>query len=544
MNAPVALDAATIRRFLDLSVDLLAVSDLSSEIIEVSNSWARLGWRPDEVVGQRLLDLIHPEDLPMALAELASIVDGNEAVGVDIRIRAKDGTYRWIQGNAIADLPAERIYMTGADIDDRKALEEQLRAQVRLEELVASVAAGMIGAAPEGVDAQIERGLGRLAAALGADGGYFLRDGRHPEDVVFVEWSASGRGRRDADRVPLSAQAQRWWEDRLAGGLPLHIIDVRDLGADAAEVAESLAGLDVRSLLLVPLPHHRRYSGFVGLFTTHDPTTFPDHVAPLLRVAGECFMAALAQVDAGLALLDARRELEHRNEALERSNEELERFAYAAAHDLKAPLARIEMALTATRSGADGTSELLDIAHRGANRMRQLIEDLLDYAGVHSRAGQVERVDLDVALTEVLDDLATLMSSSRVRVERDPLPVVVGHRTLLRQLLQNVLTNAVKFRSEQRDALVRVESEVAPEGVTLRILDNGVGIPADQREEVFGMFTRLHGDDRVPGSGIGLATCAKVVSHHGGRIWIEDGIDGGSSVHVWLPDRPAPPRVS
>lgn len=538
MDAPVALDAATIRRFLDLSVDLLAVSDLGSEIIEVSNSWARLGWRPDEVVGQRLLDLIHPEDLPMALAELASIVAGNEAVAVDLRIRAKDGSYRWIQGNAIADLPAERIYMTGADIDDRKALEEQLRAQVRLEELVASVAAGMIGAEAGSLDAQIERGLGRLAAALGADGGYFLRDGRHPEDVVFVEWSSSVRGRRDADRLPLSPAARRWWEDRLGGGQPLHIHDVRELGPDAAEVAAGLSGLDVRSLLLVPLPHHRRYSGFIGLYTGAVATTFPDHVAPLLRVAGECFMAALGQVDAGLALLDARRELEHRNEALERSNEELERFAYAAAHDLKAPLARIEMALTATQSGADSTGELLDIAHRGASRMRQLIEDLLDYAGVHSRAGQVEPVDLDDALSEVLDDVAPLIASSGVRVEREQLPVVMGHRALLRQLLQNLVSNAVKFRGDQPDPIVRVESEAAPDGVTLRVVDNGVGIPVDQREEVFGMFTRLHGDDRFPGSGIGLATCAKVVSHHGGRMWIDDGLDGGAAVHVWLPARP------
>ncbi len=538
MDAPVALDAATIRRFLDLSVDLLAVSDLSSQIIEVSNSWSRLGWRPEEVVGQRLVDIIHPEDLAMALSELASIVAGNEAVAVDLRIRAKDGSYRWIQGNAIADLPAERIYMTGADIDDRKALEEQLRAQIRLEELVASVAAGMIGADPDGIDTRIEQGLGRLAAALGAEGGYFLRDGRHREDVVFVEWTASGRGRRDRDRQPLASEARQWWQERLAGGQPVQIPDVRELGPDAALVAASLAEGGVRSVLIVPLPRHRRYSGFIGLFTVERPTTFPDHVAPLLRVAGECFMAALGQVDAAVALLDARQELEHRNDALERSNEELERFAYAAAHDLKAPLARIEMALMATRTAGEATEVLLDIAQRAASRMRQLIEDLLDYAGVQARAGRAEPVELDAVLTEVLDDLAALISDAGVRVDRGPLPVVVGHRSLLRQLLQNLLTNAVKFRRDLGEPIVRVDGAEDADGVILRVSDNGIGIPAGQRDEVFAMFTRLHGDDRAPGSGIGLATCAKVVSHHGGRIWVDDGIEGGVAVHVRLPARP------
>lgn len=525
-------------RFLDLSLDLMAISDLDTRILVASASFSRIGWDREAVLGQRVMDLIHPEDLGLAGEKLAGLLEGREAAAVTLRLRGGDGAYRWVQGNAMIDLGIERIYFTGADITPRKELEDQLLERVRLEELVATVAAGLLGAEvlePPEVDDAIEDALGRIAAALGADGAYFLRDAKRRRDVVFVEWAADRPGRRDADRIPPSDAARRWWSTRLADGHPLFVEDVTALGPEAAEAGEVLLGMGVRSLVLVPLHQHRFFNGFIGLVTS-TPHRFSDDVPALLRVAGESFMGVLRQADATTALIDARRELEQRNADLERSNEDLERFAYAAAHDLKAPLARIEMALAATPDDPTATEELLDIARRASVRMRRLIEDLLTYASVGVGPRVSTRVDLDEVLTEVLNDVAPAIEAAGIRVERAPLPPVPGVRPLLGQLLQNLVSNSVKFARSDVDSVVRIEGRSSDDGVTLSVIDNGIGIDSSQRSEVFGVFTRLQSDDRYPGSGIGLATCAKVVSHHGGRIWLSDGIDGGCSVNVWLPN--------
>jgi signal transduction histidine kinase len=279
--------------------------------------------------------------------------------------------------------------------------------------------------------------------------------------------------------------------------------------------------------------------GFLALVTLDRPLGLGDDVLALLRLAGESFMSALARADDSLALLDARRELERRNDELERSNEELERFAYAAAHDLKAPLARIEMALAATPRPEGDAGLLVDVARRGSARMRQLIEDLLTFSSVGRSATDAAEVDLDELVVQVLADLANVIDATNADVRHEPLPPAWGHRSLLGQVLQNLVGNSLKFVREGVAPRIEISGSRDARGTTVRVADNGIGVAAAKRREVFGVFTRLNADDEYPGSGIGLATCAKIVAYHGGQIRLEDGIDGGVSVVVWLPCRPA-----
>lgn len=250
-------------------------------------------------------------------------------------------------------------------------------------------------------------------------------------------------------------------------------------------------------------------------------------------------MTALAATADAEALLDARRELERQNEALASSNSELERFAYSAAHDLKAPLGLVEMALAATPAVGGQADELVAVARRASARMRQLIEDLLTFAAVGSSADPPGPVDLDELLTEVLGDLELEIARKAVRVDRSALPTVVGNRALLGQLLQNLVGNAMKFARADLEPVVEIGAVPDDGGTILGVRDNGIGIDAALRDKAFTVFTRFHGGDAYPGSGIGLATCAKVVELHDGRIWIEDGLDGGIAVQVWLPGRVA-----
>ncbi len=525
---------------MDMSIDLLAILELDTTILELSRSWERsFGWPPEELVGTSFLELFHPDDLPTLLDELAKLLEGEDALSVVVRVRASDGSYGWVQGNARSDLEAGRIYVTGADISDRKALEETLQQQLVLEDLVASIAARLIGAEPAHVVGAIERGVSELAQALGADRGHFLRGRRRrPDQATYVEWR-NPETVQDVHTPAPDPEVQQWWEEALATERLLRFDDVDDLADEAPHVVKALRADGVRSLLHVPLPRHRGHWGFVTMVGVRSTVRFSDATTALLRLAGECFMTALAQCDDAAALLDARTELEHRNLELERSNEELERFAYAAAHDLKAPLSRVEMALAAGAGARGPAPELLDIARRGATRMRQLIEDLLAFSAIGKMAGTRVTVALDEVLDQVLTDLDRSIADAGATIERSPLPTVLGHPALLGQLLQNLLANAVKFRRPDAAPVVRITGERDGEGVRIVVADNGIGVPPEHRAEVFGVFTRLNHDEASPGSGIGLATCAKVVHHHGGRISLEDGIDGGAAVHVWLPDAPS-----
>lgn len=531
-------DALSVRRFLDLSIDLLAILGLDTTILAASQSWERtLGWAPTAVVGRLLLDYMHPDDLPRIESELSTLLAGGDAVAVVVRVRAKDGTYRWVQGNARSDLEAGRIYVTAADITERMALEDALRRQVGMEELVASIAARLIGAEHDQLVAEIERGIGELAQVMGADRAHFLRGRRRPEDVTYVEWLRPDTGERTHTPAP-HPEVQRWWREGLRSGQLIRVEDLDDLERREPLVVQAMREDGVQSVVVVPLPSHRRFWGFLALVAIRDKVHFSDDATALLRLAGECFMTALAQGDDAVALLDARRELEHRNDELERTNEELERFAFAAAHDLKAPLARVDMALGALGSSdatAASGAPLLDIARRATARMGQLIEDLLAFAAAGPAGGATGTVDLDSLLTHVLGDLDPQIAAGGVQVERSPLPPVTGNEALLGQLLQNLLANAIKFRRDGVDPVVQVDGRADADGVTIAVRDNGIGIAPQHRNDVFGVFTRLNAADSYAGSGIGLATCAKVVSHHRGRIWVEEGIDGGTAVVVWLP---------
>ena len=233
------------------------------------------------------------------------------------------------------------------------------------------------------------------------------------------------------------------------------------------------------------------------------------------------------------------KELERMSQELQRSNEDLKRFAYAASHDLQAPLRTITTHLqllerhVGSRIGKEDL-ELLQFPVQAAMRMSALIRDLLTYSQVSTEERDLSRVSLDDILASTLEDLSTAIEEAGATVTNDPLPTLLADPVQMHQLLLNLIGNAIKYRSE-RPARVHVGAKREFSTWHFTVSDNGVGIPPQHLEEVFNLFKRLHGQE-VPGTGLGLSICKRIMDRLGGRIWVESQEGEGSTFHFTVPD--------
>ncbi|GAA5118291.1 hypothetical protein GCM10023339_30640 [Alloalcanivorax gelatiniphagus] len=228
-------------------------------------------------------------------------------------------------------------------------------------------------------------------------------------------------------------------------------------------------------------------------------------------------------------------ELTHANADLAAANAELDRFTAAVAHDLKSPITAITLhAGLLAESGPGGARPHGAAAiSRAAERMSALIDDLLLYSRAQGAALHREPVDLGAMLDDVAAELA-VTADRAVQVTRDDLPTVHVAAVLFRQVVANVVGNGVKYVAPGVVPHVHVTAEHDEPGVvTLRFSDNGIGIRPESRDKVFEAFHREAAD--FPGTGIGLATCRRIVERHGGRIWVESRASGGTVVSVLLP---------
>ena len=230
-----------------------------------------------------------------------------------------------------------------------------------------------------------------------------------------------------------------------------------------------------------------------------------------------------------------------RTQRLRRSNEALQRIAYIASHDLQEPIRMVVcynqlIERTLLNKLDESEKEYIHYSVQGSRRMQALVADLQALAENLNREPVTRKqpVDLDPLVTAARDDLRLMMEETNAKLECEHLPPVLGEPVELKQVFQNLISNALKYRREGVPPLIVIRGKVRGDDVLISVTDNGIGIDPKFSDYIFEPFKRLHGSD-YPGSGIGLALCRNVIEDHGGKIWFESREGGGTTFYFTLP---------
>ena len=293
----------------------------------------------------------------------------------------------------------------------------------------------------------------------------------------------------------------------------------------------------LRELLENILPAHSTFRDFE---VTHEFDRVGRKV--MLLNASEIFNPN-AQARTILLAIEDTTDRKHAEEALRTTNAELQHFAYALTHDLQEPLRMVvnfSELLAQEYGGKLGkdADKYISYSVQGALRIEALLKALLAYWEVSERErGILAAIDCGAVLAKTLFNLETVIAESGAVVTSDPLPIVIAEEVLLMQLFQNLISNSIKYRNKETPK-IHISAERDGEGWRFSVRDNGIGIDKQDAGRVFGMFKRLHGSE-IPGTGIGLAICKKVVERQGGRIWLESDPGRGATFKFTIPSRRA-----
>ncbi len=428
------------------------------------------------------------------------------------------------------------------DVSARKRSRALLQYRVVLEQLIGDISTHFLNLPPHQVDAGINQALHALGEFLGADRTYvfLFADGGQKMSNTH-DWCAPGIDSERALLQDLSVDDFSLTARAIAKGETLKIASLAELPASAVADRDRWQSQSIQSLINVPLSVGGAAVGFIGCDAIRAAKTWTEDDVTLLRIVGEIFVTAMERQRSQEERLQLIASLERRAADLARSNAELEQFAYVASHDLQEPL---RMVASYTQLLARRYQGQLDakadrfIAHAvdGANRMQQLIQDLLKYSRVGTRGKAFARVDSKIAIATALTNLQVAIRESGAAVKlQDDWPAVVGDDTQLVQLFQNLIGNAIKYRGD-RPPEIEAGARRQDGAWLFFVRDNGIGIHPQHAERIFMIFQRLHTQQEYPGTGIGLAICQKIVERHGGQIWVESEPDRGSTFYFTIPE--------
>jgi PAS domain S-box-containing protein len=330
----------------------------------------------------------------------------------------------------------------------------------------------------------------------------------------------------------------------------LRLIEINRVAMERYGYTNKQAILGQSHASVMPVSDEPQYIELLrGVIRTGNPLLIEDATVQTPRGNRHISVRAF-KVSDGLGLIGTditrriitERKLAEQARELERSNQELQQFAYVVSHDLQEPLrmvsSYVKLLEKRYKDKLDSdANEFIGYAVEGAQRMHNMIQDILKYSRVTTQAKTYELVNSETLLVEVLANLRVSIEENHAVVTHDRLPAVKAEKAQLGQVFQNLIGNAIKFQAKDREPRIHIGAERKDSGWLFSVRDNGIGIEPQYRDKIFSIFQRLHRREKYPGTGIGLAICKKIVELHGGRIWVESEPGKGSTFFFTLPEK-------
>lgn len=519
------------------------------------------------------IDVLHPGDISRTKKTWKRSLETGELYEIEFRLRDSTGNYRWFIGRSLPTISTngaiKKWYGTCTDIDDQKRraslqhfLSEAtkvLTSSLNYDETLRSIARIAVPRVADWCSIEVLNDDGQLEQVAVAH-----------KDPTKVKWALELRKQQGPPNLDAPSGVPKVLRTGQSEFLPLIPDEVLVAASKNKEELEILRSLGLKSAIIAPLRIKDKVVGGITFIISDNNRLFDTKDLEIIEELAN--RASLAMTNSSL-FAEAQKDLEHRkkledqlrlaNEELERrveertaqledtnlnlqrSNQELQDFAYVASHDLQEPLRKIQafgnlLQEEYAKELGEG-SDYLKRMRSAAARMSALIEDILSFSRVTTMARSFTKVNLSTVASEVLEDLETRISDTGATVEVGKLPTIEADEVQMRQLLQNLIANAIKFHKPDVKPVVTINATIEISQSSkikycrIIIQDNGVGFDEKYLDRIFAVFQRLHTRDSYEGTGIGLAVCRKIVERHGGSITAESIPGKGASFIIDLP---------
>jgi PAS domain S-box-containing protein len=461
-------------QFFSLSPDMFCIVDLNTHFFETNNTFVEtLGYSRDDLIGTSYMDIVHPDDHPQVIQAVQSLIEGHDVFELLIRVIDRLGANHWLNINAILSAD-DLIYVVARDTTEQRRIEQKLRENEALLKMAERVA--MIG----GWVVDLETGKSTWSDAVCTI--HDLAPGQAPDVNDAINFYVPEHRERIRNAVQTTAET----------GIPFD----EDLQIRTAE-------------------GRLRWVRAIG-------HAVKDDTGKIVGLQG-AFQDITASRQA--------------REELERSNRELQDFAFVASHDLQEPLRKIQAFSDRLVSRSEHLDEqekdYLRRMQSAAGRMQNLIEDLLTYSRVTTRAKPMVSCDTGRIFQEVLQDMETTIARENAQIHIGELPDTFGDATQLRQVFQNLLSNAIKFHEpEQRPEISVTAESIDKDQWTLVVSDQGIGFDERYADKLFHPFQRLHQKNGFAGTGIGMAIVKKILDRHGAQVSVKSQPGQGTTFRI------------